>query len=43
MPDTAISCLEMYEEEITNTYLLVLIGYTDVGLSVTWKVLEGKF
>lgn len=38
MPETAHSCLEMYEERITNTYPLVLIGYADVVLCMTQMV-----
>lgn len=42
MPETAHSCLEIYEEGITNKYPLVLIGYNDVELCITRMVLKGK-
>lgn len=45
MPETACSCLEIYEEGITNKcplVPLVLVEYNDVVLCITWKIFERK-
>lgn len=42
MPETAHSYVEIYEKGIANKCPVVLMGYNDVVLSISWKVFERK-